>query len=325
MRVQSLSSQGRVLALLTVFAFAWSPALYAQDDPFGEFGDDLADAFEEEHPFGGDSGFAEPFGESADPFGGHAIDDASDEEDPFGELGDTGPKRASRRAHPTRRSAGERVARKPGKRAGRTEKLSHQQRLQRLGIYSVDPLEIKEIRILEVLRQDVSYQFDNETLADAIDSIASDLQIPIVFDNEALSEETIDPTSETVSLPPVNNLSLASSLNIMLGDLGLTFLVKNEVLVVTTETAAEEHLVTRVYRRDPNWKLTEDQMTHAIESAVVPNSWEAVGGPGSMAVVKDGLVISNSMHAHNEINKLFAKLDRLYTPKSSGSKSSVTK
>jgi|GEM_PF-4632195 len=307
---RSLSSLGRVLALVTVLAFACSPATYAQDDPFGDGqADDLFDdCGEGEDPFGDLGGFDDDSG-SPDPFG----------EDPFG---DAGPKRASKRIRQGRRSA-ERIARQPAKRAGRTEKLPHQQRLKLLGIYSVDPLDARELRILEVLRKDVSVAFDGETLIDAIDGIASDLQIPIVFDRNALSEESMDPTSETVSLPPIENISLASALKLMLDELDLTFVVKNEVLAITTKTAASEHLVTRVYRRDSNWKLTEEQITNAIESTVLPDSWENIGGPGAIAIVNGGLVINNSMKAHTEINQLFAKLERLYAAKNSGSASSA--
>jgi hypothetical protein len=69
--------------------------------------------------------------------------------------------------------------------------------------------------------------------------------IPVQLDTQSLEEIGIDPQEPvTVSL---NGISLRSAVRYMLKQLGLTFIIQNEVLLITTQEAAEAQLVTCVY------------------------------------------------------------------------------
>lgn len=187
-------------------------------------------------------------------------------------------------------------------------------RLRNVGYYSV-PIESEaEVKIVQALHRNIAQPIEifDETLQTAVEMIAELHEIPIVFDSRSLNEESIEPSSETVNLK-VPRIQLANALQLLLEPLNLTTVVRNEVLVVTTDVAAEEALVTRVYKRDPSWRMTEEQMVEAISKAAGPHSWDTVGGPGSISVVNDGLVISNAQSVHRAINVLLRQLDQLYS------------
>ena len=98
----------------------------------------------------------------------------------------------------------------------------------------------------ETLRTPLEY--DGEQLDLVLEAIADEYNIPIVFNKAALEELTISPETEvSVSL---RNVSLRSALNIMLREPGLdelTYVIDDEVLMVTTEEDANESLKVKVY------------------------------------------------------------------------------
>ncbi len=70
--------------------------------------------------------------------------------------------------------------------------------------------------------------------------------IQIEVDTQALEDESVDVTSETIT-KDLSGISLRSGLRLMLGDLNLTYVIDNEVLMITSQEKAEETLVTKVY------------------------------------------------------------------------------
>ncbi|MFG0264332.1 MAG: hypothetical protein ACF8AM_04160, partial [Rhodopirellula sp. JB055] len=124
------------------------------------------------------------------------------------------------------------------------------QRLSRRRIERYGSIELvgdseSEQRIEASLSDEVSYDFLDMPLNDAIRQISEDREIPIRIDVFSLEGEGL---SEDI---PVNisleNVSLRSFLRLMLRDQNLTYMIKDEVLNITTVTAAEDNLVTKVY------------------------------------------------------------------------------
>ncbi len=99
----------------------------------------------------------------------------------------------------------------------------------------------------ETLRTPLNYD-GGEQLNIVLEGIADEYKIPIVFDDAALDELAISPESEvTISL---RNVSLRSALNLMLKEPGLedlTYVIDEEVLLITTEEKANETLKVKVY------------------------------------------------------------------------------
>jgi hypothetical protein len=102
-----------------------------------------------------------------------------------------------------------------------------------------------EQRIYNELDKETSLEFVDTPLSDAIDFIASLHTITILIDETALTDVGI-PTDEPVNLI-LNGVKLRSALKIMLEGLGLTWVVEDEVMKITTSEIAEEKMQTRVY------------------------------------------------------------------------------
>ena len=98
----------------------------------------------------------------------------------------------------------------------------------------------------ETLKTPLNYEA--EQLDVVISEIADEYNIPIIFDKAALEEVAISPESEvSVNL---RNVSLRSALNIMLKEPGLedlTYVIDDEVLLITTEEKANATLKVKVY------------------------------------------------------------------------------
>ncbi len=107
-----------------------------------------------------------------------------------------------------------------------------------------------EERIQAALRSPLKRRLDYEPeqLNTIMDDLEEDYNIPIVFDKSALDDVAISPDSEVnVNL---DNVSLRSALNIIFKEpelQDLTYVIDDEVLLITTEDKANETLKVKVY------------------------------------------------------------------------------
>lgn len=107
-----------------------------------------------------------------------------------------------------------------------------------------------EERIQSALRSPLKrrWSYDGETMDVIMEEIEEEYEIPIVFDKAALDEVAISPESE-VSID-IDNVSLRSALNIMFKEPGLedlTYVIDDEVLLITTNDQADATLKVKVY------------------------------------------------------------------------------
>lgn len=84
------------------------------------------------------------------------------------------------------------------------------------------------------------------TLAEAIDQLAVQAGVNIVFDDLALEAENIR-KDRLVDMPIREPISLQSALEVILQSAGLVFVVENEVIKVTSRDARHSKLVTETY------------------------------------------------------------------------------
>ncbi len=102
-----------------------------------------------------------------------------------------------------------------------------------------------EERIYRALEDETNFEFVDTPLSDAIDYISQLHNITILMDDVALTDVGIA-TDEPINLV-LSGVRLRSAMKIMLEGLGLTWVVEDEVMKITTIEAAEEKLQTRVY------------------------------------------------------------------------------
>ncbi|MFO0900408.1 MAG: hypothetical protein U0836_23485 [Pirellulales bacterium] len=104
----------------------------------------------------------------------------------------------------------------------------------------------KEIQIERKLSSEVSINFRDKPLGEVIDHLAKVTGVPIVLDQLALQEEGVE-SDALVTIPLDTPISLKSALNLILEPLKLSYIIKDEVLKVTSEQKRDGDLYPRTY------------------------------------------------------------------------------
>ncbi|WP_442482112.1 hypothetical protein [Aeoliella sp. SH292] len=104
----------------------------------------------------------------------------------------------------------------------------------------------KELEIEASLRKPVLMRYQNEPLAAVIEDLSKATGVNMVLDLRGLNQEGV--SSDTrVSLNVNSEISLKSALNLILEPLHLSYVVKDEVLKVTSEQLKNGEIYTNVY------------------------------------------------------------------------------
>jgi general secretion pathway protein D len=104
----------------------------------------------------------------------------------------------------------------------------------------------KEIDILQKLRTPVSLRFQQTPLHEVMDYLARLSQVNIHLDPQGLSDMGVDPNTP-VTIELNTDISLKSALNLILEPLGLSYVVKDEVLKITSEQLRDGEVITITY------------------------------------------------------------------------------
>jgi len=161
------------------------------------------------------------------------------------------------------------------------------------------------------LHKQVTVRFTEVPFADALATLAKEHGVSLWIDRMALANEGIQ-VEEEVTLH-MTEVSLSSVLRLICEPLGVQLIVQDEVLVATSEQRARESLETRVYDVGPLlFRKNVDELTEAITSCIQPDSWDEVGGPGSVQAMNDppAIVIRQDSTIHVEIGALLESLQR---------------
>ena len=102
-----------------------------------------------------------------------------------------------------------------------------------------------EDRIAAELDKQTDVDFQDQPLTDVVTFLADFHNIPIIIDNEALTEEGIAP--DTPVTRTLTGVKLRSALKIILQPLQLSYIIEDEVMKITTLAKEKERLQTRVY------------------------------------------------------------------------------
>jgi thioredoxin-related protein len=155
-----------------------------------------------------------------------------------------------------------------------------------------------------------------------LETVCRDLQnltgINIVLDKKALEAANVG-LDQPLSLN-VEHISTKCVLNLLLKELNLTYQIKDNALVVTTEAAVRGPLknvtysVARYLERTDADKHCEKKLIDLITNSIAPESWECAGGQGTIHYCRDQqtLVIGQqTQDVHEQVTELLAALDRL--------------
>jgi hypothetical protein len=164
--------------------------------------------------------------------------------------------------------------------------------------------------------KEVGLEFQEERLESVINVLQADYDLPIQLDMPALEDVGLS-HEEPVSIS-VRNVSLRSALRLMLKQLQLTYVVADEVLIITTPEEAESQLVVCVYDvRDlasarSNTKELE-KLANVVVACIASESWaKNGGGEAEIRALRPGLlVVSQTRAVHEEIASLFAAMRKI--------------
>jgi hypothetical protein len=166
-------------------------------------------------------------------------------------------------------------------------------------------------KIRQELDKPTTLDFVETPLNEVIAYFADLHKIPIQLDTKHLEEAGV--AGDTVVNSHLTGVKLRNALDLMLENLDLAWIVKNQVLVITTKDAASEHLVTRVYPVADLVQIDGDcvhygELLKAVTSTVDPGGWDEVGGPGSIEAFRGSLVVHQTESTHEKLVDLFRQL-----------------
>jgi hypothetical protein len=184
---------------------------------------------------------------------------------------------------------------------------------------TASPIHTGQAAIEKALNESTSVEFKETPLTDVIDFLINQSHIEIQLDQRAIADVGIG--TDTPMTAKITGVSLRSVLNLILRPINLTWIIKDEVLLITTPEEAESQLTIQVHDvsdlvvcRDKNDDLWNDYDTliDTINRVVKPTTWDNVGGPGEIVGVELGsakvLVVNQTYAVHREIEKLLADI-----------------
>ncbi|HVC95853.1 MAG TPA: VWA domain-containing protein [Pirellulales bacterium] len=132
-----------------------------------------------------------------------------------------------------------------------------------------------EQKIAAALTDKTEFDFTDQPLTDVIEYLKAKHDIEIQLDGKALEDASVG--TDTTVTRTIKGITLRSALRLLLSDLDLTYVIKDEVLLITTTAEAENILSTKVY---------------PVADLVIPIQFPAIGGGRGAFAVKDDLKLS---------------------------------
>ncbi|MDP6443047.1 MAG: hypothetical protein QF805_04580, partial [Pirellulaceae bacterium] len=174
-------------------------------------------------------------------------------------------------------------------------------------------------QIREKLSDDTVLNLKDAPLSEAITFLQDLHEIPVIIDKRALEDVGYDETTPVTA--NVTGVSLRSALKVLLSEHDLTYTIRDEMLVITSQEASEYEPLTRMYpaadlvAKSPRTAVylesgRGDTIRDMVMATVSPDTWDEVGGAGVISWVDhlDMFVISQSEAVHLQVEGLFESL-----------------
>jgi hypothetical protein len=178
-----------------------------------------------------------------------------------------------------------------------------------------------EKKILAALQEPVSFAFQETPLTDLCTFIKDKHSLQIVFDTGVLADAGKDPATLLITCD-LNGVELRSAMNLMLSTQGLAWMVKDQVLLITTKETADSTFETRLYDvrdlvtsdREPNGSPDFDSLIKTIV-ATCKGNWQESGGGATIHEFSNNGVraisVAQTYDGHEQIDALLAELRKL--------------
>ena len=180
-------------------------------------------------------------------------------------------------------------------------------------------LSAAERKIEAALREPTEIDAFEEPLQTVVDHFSEKHKIDIFVDTTCLQATGIN-TDEPITLT-LSGVSLQSALNLVLRQVDLTWMIRDELLQITTADEAEGNLITRVYGvtdlveyQDKSGEMwtDRDSLINVITATIEPYMWGEIGGVGLIDAMPVGeaeaLVVGQTRQVHRKIQRLLDQL-----------------
>lgn len=166
-------------------------------------------------------------------------------------------------------------------------------------------------RFRELLEQPLppgGMEFNEAPLRDVAAWIETTFGVPVDIDARGLEDFGLD--SDTPLTVSLDNASLGAALEQALQPLDLGIMPTAGRPIITTLARIEENMLVGLYPL-PLGATDMQAMIDLIQSTIASDSWDTVGGPGSIRPHDDLaiLVISQTTDSHHDIIRLMRSLD----------------
>ena len=207
-------------------------------------------------------------------------------------------------------------------------------------VSSIDP----KLSLEERLEVKGTFRAEESPLKELAGALEESMDVSVVLDTKKLEEAAVN-----LDMPltyNLRNVRLRTALELILGDVGLAHMIKDNVLVITTPETVCEQLVTRVYDARELMKLPSpvkkvvysrpfvvtagtppptrtvmsnagpdggydiDDLVDLLTTVIEYDSWDDVGGPGAIAEFKGLIAIHQTPSTHEKIEKLLNMLHK---------------
>jgi hypothetical protein len=166
-----------------------------------------------------------------------------------------------------------------------------------------DKLTEKEKSLLTALNEPVKAEWRNTKFSDVIDYLSTVSKQTIVIDKKALEDQNVNYEDSVVNFTAPKTISMRTALRKVLHDFGLTYVIKDELIYVTTPEKARNMMVTRVYpigdlvtgqgvMGNPfqvgpvlaaqNEQTIAKMIVDMIKESIDPMSWQGNSGQGTI-------------------------------------------
>jgi len=178
-----------------------------------------------------------------------------------------------------------------------------------------------EKKIREALAKPATMIEFNETqFKDAIRWLADTHKINIEVDWPRIEEPPAHVKPDTPITRVLKGVSLGSALNLLLTDLNLTYVMENEVLLITSIERAQRTSTPRVYNVAGLLREADrDELTKAVELVLDPSvgsqDEKPVLNSSRMLIFRGKLILRGSQPEHERVTELLARLREEATDK----------
>jgi hypothetical protein len=177
----------------------------------------------------------------------------------------------------------------------------------------------KEVALLKTLNSTMSVDYDNEKFKAVINHLQDKTGLTIIVDEASLNDAGTDYDAPVTF--KIQKVTVRTVLKKILGDKGLTYIIKEGAIQVMTPKKAAEHTVVRAYQIDdlvaPSAQMqmmfgpfiaqakmmqNAQQLINLIQATIEPNYWQP-NGPGTIAFFAPtkSLVIRASAEMHYQL------------------------